>query len=325
MTNHCTAERRRAVFMGTPEFAATILRQLLAPRSPIQVVAVLTQPDKPVGRAQALTPSPVKILAQEHGVPVLQPLTLRRPAAVAALQRFQPHLGIVAAYGKILPADILAVPTFGHLNVHASLLPRWRGPWPIGAAILAGDSQTGVTIMRLDEGIDTGPLLARRSEPISSDDTTATLEARLAVLGAELLVDTLSGYVAGALVPQPQDDRAAIYCHPVRKADGILDWTRPATDLERQVRAMQPWPVASTTWRGKQLRVLKAHLADEAGLEAASSIYPGTVLLMEKRVSVVTGEGLLALDELQLEGRPVVPVRDFLNGYRHFTGSRLGE
>jgi len=313
--------------MGTPEFAATILRRLLASDSPVEVVAAVTQPDKPAGRQQRLTPPPVKLLAQEHGMPVLQPVTLRRPAAVEALRRTQPEMGIVAAYGKLLPPDVLALAPRGFLNVHASVLPRWRGAWPVGAAILAGDRETGVSIMLLDEGMDTGPVLAIRHEPIRPDDTTAALEARLAKIGADLLVETLPAYLAGEIAPQPQDDRAATYCHVVRKEAGALDWTQPAAALERRVRAMQPWPIASTTWNGKRLHVLRAHVVPPGAAEGSPGSPAGTVGPVGpagKGASVVTGDGLLALDQVQLEGRGAVPVGAFLNGYRTFIGSRLG-
>jgi methionyl-tRNA formyltransferase len=276
-----------------------------------------------------LAPPPVKALAQQQGVPVLQPLTLRRPAATAALARFTPEVGIVAAYGKILPPDVLALPGRGHLNVHASLLPRWRGAWPVGAAILAGDTETGVTIMQLDEGMDTGGVLAERHEPIQAGDTTETLERRLAALGAALLVETLPGYLAGTLVPRPQDDAEATYCRPIHKAEGQVDWAQPAAHLERQVRAMQPWPGAYTTWNGRLLHIVRAHLAPAAASAGGPAtpvtpLPPGTVVPAGKGAAVVTGDGWLVLDEVQLEGRAAVPVRSFVNGYRAFAGSRLG-
>ena len=316
--------------MGTPELAATVLRRLLAPDSPVAVAGVVTQPDRPVGRSGQPAPSPVKRLALEHDLPVLQPPSLRRPAAVAALARLRPDLGIVAAFGSILRPDVLALAPRGYLNVHASLLPRWRGAWPVGAAILAGDAETGVTIMRLNEGMDTGPTLARRTEPITPRDTTATLQARLADLGAGLLAETIPGYLDGSLVPRPQDDRAATYCHPVRKEDGRLDWARPAAALERQVRAMQPWPVAFTTWEGKALRVLAARALEAlpgdpqpAPPDGPPPGGPGSVVRAGKGVAVATGAGWLALDELQLEGRGATAGAAFVNGYRGFPGSRL--
>jgi methionyl-tRNA formyltransferase len=304
-----------------------VLRRLLTPDSPVEVVAAVTQPDKPAGRQQRLTPPPVKALALEHDVPVLQPVSLRRPAAVEALRRTQPDVGVVAAYGKLLPPDVLTLVPRGFLNVHASILPRWRGAWPVGAAILAGDHESGASIMLLDEGMDTGPVLATRREPIRLDDTTGSLEARLAALGAVLLVETLPAYLAGEITPQPQDDRAATYCHVVRKEAGVLDWSQPAGVLERQVRAMQPWPVASTTWNGKRLNVLRAHVLPSGAAQGAPGGDVGTVVPVEpagKGAAVITGDGLLALDEVQLEGRSPVPITAFLNGYRGFVGSKIG-
>jgi methionyl-tRNA formyltransferase len=300
----------------------------VAPDSPAEIVGVVTQPDRPAGRSGTPAPSPVKALAQVHRLPTLQPSTLRRPAVTAALRRLTPELGIVAAYGKILPADVLAVPALGHLNVHASLLPRWRGAWPVGAAILAGDTETGVSIMLLDETMDTGPVLATRTEPIHADDTTPVLERRLARLGADLLVEALPGYVSGTLVPQAQDDARATYCHPVHKADGLVDWAQPADAIERRVRALQPWPLAFTIFNGKQLQIFEAHpVPDDRANETPPTVpapSAGTVVRLGKGAAVVTGAGLLALDQVQLEGRSVVSIRSFLNGYRDFVGSRLG-
>jgi methionyl-tRNA formyltransferase len=286
---------------------------------------VVTQPDRPVGRSARAAPPPVKTLAQEHGLPVLQPPSLRRPAALAALTRLRPEVGIVAAYGASLRPDVLDLPPQGYLNVHASLLPRWRGAWPVGAAILAGDAETGATIMRLDAGMDTGPILARRPTPIHPQDTTASLQERLATLGAELLVEVLPAYLAGRLVPEPQDDRAATYSQMVRKEDGRLDWSRPASELERRVRAMQPWPGAWTAWGDKTLRVLAATVLPEppegaptGGAERGREVRHGG------GVAVATGAGWLGLDRLQLEGRGVVTAAAFVNGYRAFPGSVLG-
>jgi len=286
----------------------------------VTVVGVVTQPDKPVGRKQALTPSPVKALATARGVPVIQPMALKRPAAIAALARFTPDVGIVAAYGRILPPDVLAIPRHGHLNVHASLLPRWRGAWPIGAAILAGDAETGVSIMLLDEGMDTGAVLATRSVIIQPDDTTESLEHTLAGLGASLLAETLPTHLSSSLPPVPQDESLATYCRPVRKADGVIDWTQTAEDIERQIRAMHPWPGAFTTWQGKQLRLLKARVLADPEAEGTE---PGSVIHFQKGAAVTTGAGQLVIGELQLEGKSVVPARAFVNGYRDFVGSLL--
>jgi methionyl-tRNA formyltransferase len=314
----------RTIFLGSPEFAVTVLDRLLAADSPVEVVAVVTQPDKPAGRGKRLTPPPVKVLALERAIPVLQPVSpaaMRRPAFLEALRRFTPDLGIVAAYGRILRADVLSVPRLGHLNVHASVLPRWRGAWPVGAAILAGDGETGTSIMLLDEGMDTGPVLATRREAIRPDDITGTLEARLATLGAALLVETIPAYAGGTITPQPQDDRQATYCRPVGRDDAILDWSRPAVELERRVRAMQPQPVAWTTWMGRQLRVLAARTTETP---VPSGTPPGTVVPLGKQAAVVTAEGPLVLERVQLEGKNPVAIGAFLNGYRAFLGSRLG-
>jgi methionyl-tRNA formyltransferase len=316
----------RVLFFGTSEFAATILAWLLLPDSPVDVVGVVTQPDKPAGRRQVLTPPPVKVLAQQRQLPVLQPVSLRRPAAIAALERFHPDLGIVAAYGRILRSDVLAMPRHGHLNVHASLLPRWRGAWPVGEAIRSGDEVTGVTIMKLDEGMDTGPVLTRRPEPIRPDDTTETLERRLATLGARLLVETIPGYLSSQIVPEPQDDLQATYCHPIRKEDGQIDWSQSAIAIERAVRAFIPWPVAHTTWEGRQLRILRAHVesADATVAAGEHAPPPGSVVRLGKGAGVATGRELLVLDEVQLEGKGVTSASAFVNGYRSFVGSRLG-
>ena len=278
---------------------------------------MVTQPDRPVGRRQILTPPPVKRLALERGVPVLQPETLRDKSALAALVSLAPDVGIVAAYGKILRPRLLTLPRLGHLNVHASLLPRWRGAWPIGAAIVAGDDVTGVTIMRLDEGLDSGPTLSARTEPILPDDTTESLEPRLARLGADLLVEALPAYLSGALIPTPQDESRATHCRAVEKIDGLIDWRKPAIQLERQARAMRPWPIAWTTWQGQQLRVLRAHVAD-------GKATPGAVLAHGKGAAVGTAAGLLVLDEVQLQGKSAASASSFVNGYRTFVGSVLG-
>lgn len=281
-------------------------------------MGVVTQPDKPVGRRQTLTAPPVKRLAVERGVEVLQPATLRSRRAVAELARFEPAVGIVAAYGKILRPEVLTLPRCGHLNVHASLLPRWRGAWPIGAAIMAGDDVTGVTIMRLDAGLDTGPMLSARREAIAPDETTETLEPRLARLGGDLLIETLPPYLAGTLIPEPQDESRATHCRAVEKTDGFIDWTQPAIQIERQVRAMRPWPVAWTTWQGQPLRVLRAHVG------GPGSGVPGAVVAQGRGAAVHTGDGTLALDEVQLQGKNPAPAPAFVNGYRAFLGSRLG-
>ncbi len=308
----------RVVFMGTPEFAVPALRRLL---EAYQVVGVVTQPDRPAGRGRKLQPPPVKELALTQGLPVLQPRSLRKdPAALQAIADLRPDLIVVAAYGLILPQSVLDIPPHGCLNIHASLLPKYRGPAPIPAAILAGDKETGVTIMRMDAGMDTGPILAQRRTPIHPDDTTASLSARLAELGAELLSEVLPRWLKGEITPQPQDDAQATYCGLIRKEDGEIDWTQPAEAIARQVRAYDPWPGAFTFWRGQRLKVLRARPAD---LPADSPA--GTVILADKLPAVVTGQGALLLDEIQLAGKRAMPADTFIRGYRDFVGSRLGK
>ncbi|MFW6164513.1 MAG: methionyl-tRNA formyltransferase [Planctomycetota bacterium] len=238
----------RIVFMGTPDFAVPSLTAL---HDAHHVVGVVTQPDRPAGRGRDLHQSAVKRAAVERGLPVFQPPSLRTPEAVARLAEWKPEVIVVAAFGQILTEEVLELPPYGCLNVHASLLPRWRGAAPVAAAILAGDEVTGVTIMKMDAGLDTGPILAQRREPIRADDTRTALTQRLSLLGAELLAETLPAYLAGELVPQPQDDEATL-AERLRKADGRLDWSRPALVLDRKIRAFTPWPGTFTFWQGRQ-------------------------------------------------------------------------
>jgi methionyl-tRNA formyltransferase len=304
----------RVVFMGTPEFAVPSLRALL---QHTRVVGVVTQPDRPAGRGQKLVESPVKQAAREAGVPVIQPQKLSEPAAFAQLAAWQPDLIVVAAFGQILKPAVLDLPPLGCLNVHASLLPRWRGAAPVAAAIAAGDSETGVTLMRMDPGLDTGPLLAKSIEPIRPDDTTGTLTARLAQRGADLLLAALPAYLAGALEPQPQDNALATYAPQLKKEDGRLDFTRSAVELERRVRALTPWPGAFALWQGQPLKVLRAALAEGV------SGQPGEVLPHAEGVAVACGHGALRLLEVQPAGKRAMPASDFARGARGFIGSRL--
>ena len=306
----------RIIFMGTPEFAVPALDALADAH---QVVGVITQPDRPAGRGRRLAPSPVKQVALERGLSLSQPHSLRTPEAVAQLSAWKPDVIVVAAFGQILPQDVLGLPPHGCLNVHGSLLPHWRGAAPVAAAILAGDEVTGVTIMQMDAGLDTGPVLAQREETILPDDTQATLEERLAYLGAELLVETLSAYLAGNLLPRPQPEEGATYAGQLRKEDGLLDWSRPAVELDRQVRAFTPWPGAFTTWRGQRLKVLRVVPLPEWHGDAP----PGTVIVLADGVVVATGEGALRLEEVQLAGKRPMDIAPFLRGQRDFAGSAL--
>lgn len=313
--------RPRAVFFGTPGFADVVLRRLLLPGSPVDVVAVVTQPDRPVGRSQTLTPPPVKVTADHYGIPVRQPVSLRRPAVLDALRGYGATIGVVVAYGRLLPAELLAIFPRGCVNVHASLLPRWRGAWPVGAAIRAGDLETGVSIMVLDVGMDTGPVIATATTAIGGLDTTDDLEERLAVLGADLLVRAISPYLSGDATPVEQDHERATYCRPVTKLDGLIDWSDSAESIERHVRAMHSWPGAWTRWSRRRLVIRRAHVI-QGHVDDANGA-PGQVIGDGRQMYVVTGSGVLALDEVQLEGRGLTPIRAFAHGYPGFAGSVL--
>jgi methionyl-tRNA formyltransferase len=307
----------RIVFMGTPDFAVPALQALARDH---QVAGVVTQPDRPAGRGRRLVAPPVKEAAQALGLELFQPATLRPPEAVERLRAWQPELVVVAAFGQILRPEVLAIPPHGCLNIHASLLPRWRGAAPIPAAILAGDGRTGVTIMRMDEGLDTGPMLAQADWPIGLRDTAGSLTAALARLGASLLMEALPGWLAGAIAPRPQDEALATTCRTLHKEDGLLDWALPAAHLDRQVRACDPWPGAYTTWAGQRLRILRARPlpGGTAGAE------PGRVVDLAPGTAVATGEGLLELLEVQLAGKGAMDAHAFGQGRRDFAGSLLG-
>ncbi len=296
--------------MGSPEFALPTLRAL-AER--FRVVGVVTQPDRPAGRGRKLASPPVKILAQELGLPVIQPRRLKEPEALEQLRAWQPDLIVVAAFGQILRRNVLELPPHGCLNVHASLLPRWRGAAPIHAAILHGDRETGVTIMQMDPGLDTGPILTQRATPITPQDTAGTLSERLAQMGADLLTKTIPGYLSGTILPQAQDDSLATYAPKLEKTAGELDFTRPVDTLERQVRAMHPWPGAYLLWDGNRLRVQRA---TPKGVPHPPP--PGTRLIHEGLPAVAAADGLLLLHRVQPAGKRPMSGKDFLNGARHW-------
>ncbi|HIC90149.1 MAG TPA: methionyl-tRNA formyltransferase [Anaerolineae bacterium] len=309
----------RVIFMGTPEFSVPSLRMLV--EEGYNVVAVVTRPDRPAGRGRRISPSPVKEFALAHHLRVLQPSTFRRPAPVAELAALAPEVVIVAAYGLILPQSVLDIPAHGCLNVHASLLPRHRGASPITAAILAGDEVTGSTIMLMDAGMDTGPILAQEPLPIHPDDTAGSLSQRLSLQGADLLRRTLPRWLAGEIEPQPQDRTAATVTRMIRKEDGIIDWCKPAVQIAREVRAYNPWPTARTVWNGRLLRILQARPLE---VEPSVDISPGQVMLSDGKAVVGTGDGLLQLEKVQLAGKKALPIEDFIRGQRGFVGSVLG-
>jgi methionyl-tRNA formyltransferase len=308
----------RIAFAGTPHFALPALRVLLASRH--RVVGVLTQPDRPAGRGQQLRASPIKLLASEHGLAVAQPPTLKTAEGRAELARWAPDLLVVVAYGLILPESVLALPRLGCLNIHGSLLPRWRGAAPIQRAILAGDAETGVTIMQLDAGLDTGPMLLDRRRPIHSHDTAGDLHDALAELGAAALAEALEGTMAGTLVARPQPAAGATYAPKLEKAEARLDWDAGVIELDRRVRAFNPWPMAETSFAGEPLKVLRARIADQPASDAA----PGTLLgVAEDGLRVACGEGVLAVRELQRAGKRPISARDFANAVR-LDGLRFG-
>ncbi|KMM75415.1 methionyl-tRNA formyltransferase [Xanthomonas sp. NCPPB 1128] len=300
----------KLVFAGTPDFAVPSLR---AAAQRHEVIAVYTQPDRPAGRGRGLTPSPVKLEAVARGIPVLQPQTLRTPETLQALRALQPDLIVVVAYGLILPKAVLAIPTHGCWNVHASLLPRWRGAAPIQRAIEAGDSETGVCLMQMEAGLDTGPVLLSQRTPIGADETGGQLHDRLAALGAQVLADGLGLLRAGLRpVAQPQPEAGVTYAQKLDKAQARLDWQQPAAQLARQVRAFDPWPVAEAMLAGERVRVRGA-----IPLDLAHGQPPGTVLTASKQgIDIACGQGALRLRVLQREGGKAITAADYLNARR---------
>ncbi len=307
----------RVVFAGTPAFAVPALRALHGAH---QVVGVLTQPDRPAGRGRELTASPVRQVALELGVPVAQPVMLRGDpvalsATLAQLEAWRPDVMVVVAYGLILPREVLALPPMGCLNIHASLLPRWRGAAPIQRAILAGDAVTGVCIMQMDEGLDTGAVLARASVPIGPETTAAALHDQLAGLGASQLLLALAGLVDGTLSAEPQADAGVTYAQKLSKAEGEIDWRRSAVEIDRQIRAFNPWPVAQTRLDGEVVKLLRSRCVSGSPVQAIAA--PGTLLgLQSDALQVACGQGVLQVLELQRAGRKPVGARDFHNALR---------
>src|SRR3972149_1433092 len=296
--------KTRVVFMGSPDFALPSLRALA---NVYELVGVVTQPDRASGRGRGLKSPPVKIVAQELGIPIMQPEKLRTPEAMEQLRAWNPDLIVVAAFGQILRKDVLDLPRFGCLNVHASLLPRWRGAAPINAAILHGDEETGVTIMKMDVGLDTGPMLARRSIRLTRDDTAGSVTGTLSHLGAELLIETLPDYLSGKITPTPQPQEGTTYAPMLKKEEGRLNFTRPAEELERRVRAFNPWPGAFMDFDEALLKVHHSQAVVETGKAEV-----GQRLVYRDQPAVGTGGGLLILDEVQPAGKKSMSGRSFL-------------
>lgn len=296
----------KIVFMGSPDFALPTLRALAGC---YEVVGVVTQPDKPSGRGQVLAPPPVKQLALELGLPVMQPVKLREPESFARLEAWAPDMIVVAAFGQILRQNVLDMPRWGCINVHASLLPRWRGAAPIQAAIVNGDAQTGVTIMKMDAGVDTGAMLSQRATAIQPDDTAGSLSDRLAEMGAGLLLDTLPDWLAGKLTPQAQDGALTTRAAMLKKEDGLLDLSQPAADLERRVRGFAPWPGSYILWQGQPFKIHRVHIVRGGG-QAGQRLEVGGL------PALATSDGLLVLDEVQPAGKRSMAGKDFLRGAR---------
>lgn len=309
----------KILFMGTPDFAAGALKALLDAGH--EVTAVVTQPDRPKGRSGKLAASPVKETALAHGIPVLQPERIKRPEAVAALRGIEADVFVVAAYGQILSQEILDLPRYGSLNIHASLLPKYRGCSPIQHAILDGEAETGVTIMQMNAGLDTGDMLYRKKIPIAPDDTFETLHDKLMALGGEAIVEALPLLEAGKLTPEAQDDALSCYAPMIDKAMGRLDFAPDAVVLDRRIRGMTPWPGAYTFYNGKQLKIWKA--SPDAQPQTAA---PGTITEVTRQsVRIACGSGSLVVTELQLEGRKRMSAHDFLLGVQLRAGDKLGE
>ena len=294
--------------MGSPDFSLPTLRALA---NAYQVVGVVTQPDRASGRGRELKAPPVKLLAQELRIPTIQPEKLRQPEAMEQLQLWNPDRIVVAAFGQILKKDVLYLPRFGCINVHASLLPRWRGAAPINAAILHGDKETGITIMKMDVGLDTGPILTQRSIPLTREDTASSVFEKLSHLGADLLIETLPDYLSGKIEPVPQPEEGMTYAPMLKKEEGQLDFTHPAAELERRVRAFNPWPGAFMDFDGTLLKIHRAHVA-------VRKAEVGQRLIDEDQPAIGTGSELLVLDEVQPAGKKTMSGKSFLAGARHW-------
>ncbi len=308
------------IFMGTPALAARILEHLVAASGPnFAVVAVVTNPDEPQGRGLKVRPSEVALAASRHGLKTLKPTKLKDAEFLAQLKSFDPDLILVAAYGRILPGAVLEAARIMPINVHASLLPRHRGAAPVEAAILAGDSETGVTIMRMTERMDAGPMLLSRSIPIAPGDTQGSLKQRLAELGAQALLEVLALLLRGELSERPQDEAAATYTKPVKKEDAIIGWSADAVYIERMTRAYDPWPLARTTLNGEQLLVYRARVLDP---DARGE--PGAIVALKPAVAVQCARGVLALIEVQAPGRKRMAAEEFMRGRRIGVGQKLG-
>ncbi|MFK7805514.1 MAG: methionyl-tRNA formyltransferase [Anaerolineae bacterium] len=314
-------QKPKIVFMGTPDFAVPSL-QALIDSDAADVVGVVTQPDRPAGRGNKLKPPPVKVAAEAAGIPIFQPKSLKKFEAAQPIRDWAPDLIVVTAFGQILRPHVLDLPRLGCINVHASLLPRWRGAAPIQAAILHGDAQTGVTLMQMDVGLDTGDMLFVEAFDLDPAETASTLHDKLAQQGYDMLTKHLSAILSGNIDRQKQDDTLATYAPKIEKIDGKIDWSQSAVEIERRHRAMTPWPGSFTSWKGKNLRIHAVALPDQSHL-ALELGEPGTVVKTELGIGVVASDGVVILDTIQLEGKKRTSPADFVNGRPEFVGSRL--
>ncbi len=323
----------RIIYMGTPQFAVPALEALIEGAGTgagkllsegYELVTVITRPDKPVGRGREIAFSPIKQCALAHHIPVWQPGSFKQAEHSAALAAYHADLYIVAAFGQILPQAVLDQPRYGTLNIHASLLPKYRGADPIAAAILQGETETGVTIMLLDAGIDTGPMLFKQRIPLTAEETTETLTPKLATLGAQAICTVLPRWLTGQITPEQQDERLATHTRMLKKEDGRLHWERSAAFLARQIRAYTPWPGTYTHWRGKLLKILAGHALPTQTTPETAVGYVSILHAAGQRVlSITTGEGLLAVTQLQLEGKKATGAEEFLRGYGQINGEQL--
>lgn len=301
----------KVIFAGTPAFAVAALQALLD--SPHEVVAVYTQPDRPAGRGLKLTPSPIKILALDNQLPVYQPASLKSGEEQARLAHFRADVMVVAAYGLLLPEAVLRIPRLGCVNIHPSLLPRWRGAAPIQRTVYAGDKETGVTIMQMDVGLDTGPMLLQRKIDMTTDETSQTLHDKLSQAGAVALIETLNLLAENKIQAVPQENEYTTYANKITKEEALIDWSKSAIELDREVRAFNPWPISYTTWKAQSLRVWKAKVIDHSKVAS-----PRTILHASREgIDIAAGEGVLRLLQIQLPGGKVLSVADFYNAHRN--------
>ncbi len=303
----------KVVFMGTPDFSVPTLEALITHH---EVIGVVTQPDRPAGRGGKVKMSPIKELALKHDIPVFQPNKIRKPEAIETLRQWDADVYVVAAFGQILPQTLLDIPRYGSINVHASLLPRWRGAAPIHAAIREGDAETGITIMVMDAGLDTGPMLSKRVIAIRDDETGQSLHDKLSAIGGELLIETLPAYFSGDLQAHAQPEDGITYSPQIDKEEGNIDWSQDAASIERLVRAFTPWPGTFTQWNGKQLKIHAGHVAD-------GQLAVGKVGIVDEQVAIGTGNGIFLPTMIQLAGKSRTDIDSFINGYQDFIGSTL--